>query len=236
MSTHTITTTEVVSTRPLGRAGQIWLAFVQSLVLALTALGLYWARSESTSEVDVTHRALLAGVALLLLVVILVPRWRRSELVMVLSSLMLATAAWISHHARLIDTENWRGEWSTDFALILPFVLGVGLLASLSGLAMRAGILGESRLGRGALLACGYLLAATLLFFLLITRAPSLQQAALNYDFPVVHVQELFATALLYGGCLWLGGLAIRRDGQQIFLPFGQVALAIFFLILWQVR
>lgn len=224
------------NSRPLGRSGQFWLVFVQSFVLALTALGLYWARSEEYPEVDITHRALLIVLGVLLLIVLIVPRWRRSELTMVVSSLLLAIACWMSHAARLIDTEKWRGEWSQDFALILPYVLGVGLLTLITGLLLRTGILGESRLGRGALLAGGFFMLSSLAFYLLITRMPSMKSALLNYDFPPVHLQELFAAALLYCTALWLGGVAIRGNGKYLFLPFGQLALVIYFLIFWQVR
>lgn len=222
--------------RPLGRAGQLWLAFVQSLVLALTALGFYWARSVDYPQVDITHRALLAALGVLLLVLLIVPRWRRSELTMVISSLLLAISCWMSHAARLLNTENWHGEWSQDFAMLLPYILGVGLLTALTGLLMRTGIFGESRLGRGALLAGAFFMLSSLFFFLLITRFPSMKSPVLNYDFPPVHLQELFAGALLYCTALWLGGVAIRREGKQIFLPFGQLALVIYFLIIWQVR
>jgi len=218
----------------VGHLCDIWLVVMQIVTLVLLALALHWSISPETHLPPAAiYRKFLALLALVLLVVSLAPKWRHGEIAGLLCGVTLATASWLSAGHVLSSLTMQRYISSSEIPYLTPIVLLIAVLALLSGLLLRTGIFGESRVGIGAL-AAGLLLSGwTLFFYGLLHKVAEFKLPEFGYGFSPDQMQEILASVILFSLTLWLGGVGIRRQGRWAFQTIGMVIVLIIFLLKW---
>ena len=216
---------------PPSRAQEIWLVVMQCVPIALLVLALCWSLSSDTPAHPpaAIYQKLLIALAAAMFVVSLVPKWRHGEIAGILGGVILATACWLAAG----HTLTTKALSSSNIPSLTPIILIIALLGLLSGLLLRAGIFGESRIGKGAL-AGGLLLCGWAAFFYgLLNNIPAFKLPELGYGFSPDQMQEILAVIILFALALWLGGVGIRRQGRSLFQPIAMVVVIAIFIIKW---
>lgn len=234
MVTQLPTKTERAPAAP-GRAQEIWLLVMQLVPIALLVLALCWAVSPDAPHLPpaAIYRKFLAGLALLMFIVAVIPKWRHGEVAGVLGGAILATACWLAAGHVLSAPSAQKYISSGDIPTLTPIIMLIAVLALFSGLLLRAGVFGESRVGRGAL-AAGLLLSAwAACFYGLLRNVPAFKLPELGYGFSSDQMQEILAVIILFSLALWLGGVGIRRQGRWLIQPIGMVLVLACFLLKW---
>lgn len=212
---------------PVTRAQRIWSISLQCLALAVMGLSLFWSAVPAKP-----YQVLLGLLACAMLLFTLVPSWRHGQLAAIAGSIILATACMLSYD------HTWTASFlaSTYIPLMTPIVIGVSCVCLLWGLIVRAGLVGQSWLGVGALIGSVLLCIPAAAFYLLINRVHAFQLAELNYAFFPDQLQEILSAALLYPCALWLGGAGFRPTNRIPLFSIGAVVIAGGFLLFWHVR
>lgn len=206
------------------RAQVLWACAVQGLVIALAALALFWAPVP-----PLPTQVLLAVLAVVSLLLSLRVSWRRSEVTATLTSLILATACWLSADHTWDQTIFLNA--GAYIPLITPIIVVLATLLLVWGLLARVGVLGESRLGQGALIGGALIIAYGCIFYQVANSTFKALYAIDSYQ-----RMELLAIGLLYPLALWLGGMGIRARGRIIFLPLGFALLLLGYLLHWHIK
>jgi hypothetical protein len=197
----------------------LWQVGAFVLTLAGLVLALVWAPRPPQ-----THQALLAGLALALGVVALLPAARRSSLPGLVTGTAFATACWLAAE------KTWEWTALTGYVpLLAPLVVGSALLVALAGALVRAFGREDWPLGSAALVSAGGIILLGGFFFWLIT---CVRPFSTLYGVERYQVEELIASALLYSLALWQGLQATR--GRLAGLA-GVLALVLLgFIVYWQ--
>jgi hypothetical protein len=212
----------------MGRAGHIWSLAAQVAMLALTALALAWAAIPAKP-----YQGLLLLLAVVAVVTIKLPAWRRSEAAALVGSLTLATACLLS------TTRTWDLPYLADLTpsaylpLLLPVLVTAAVALILWALIARAGLGSASRIGIPVLLGGVCLALATLGFYAMVHGI-----AAFNalYGFELNQLYEMLTATLLYPLALWLGGAGVRATTRWSVQSAGTAVLLLAFLVFWHVR
>lgn len=212
---------------------QVWVVAVQVAALAVAATAWVFAKSLATAEGAVSPplpvQGLVGLMALAMLLVALVPGWRRGKAGALLCGIGLATVCWLT-----IDRT-----WDIPYfaiayiPLMTPVVAGAAVALAVWGAIARAGLAGQARLGNAALVALVLVIVWTLLFFFGINHSAHFSKL---YAVELFQVQEIIAAALLYPLALWLGGVGVRAQSRLTLLPAGMTIILAAFLVMWHVR
>lgn len=229
-----LSTENAPSPEPSGHVCEIWLVVMQCVTIVLLAVALHWSLSPDTHLPPASiYRKLLAVLAVGMLVVSLAPKWRHGEIAGLLGGIILAAACWLSAGHVLSSPAMQQYISSSDIPSLTPVVIVIAALAILSGLVLRAGIFGESRVGGGALIAGLLLSGWTLFFYGLLHKVAAFKLPELGYGFSSDQVQEIFSSIILFSLALWLGGVGFRRQGRWLFQPIGMFVVVVIFLLKW---
>jgi hypothetical protein len=240
---------EEVSRPPItdGRAMQIWLIAVQVAVVALTAIGLGWARvSVRIGDTEIEQlvppalklQALLGVLALVAAVIALVPAWRRGIPAALICATMSATACWLSVADRVNsgaflnpDTYPWLN--GAKIPTLFPIVLAVAVVLKVWDLIVRGSLWDQGRFGVAAGAAGAFIVLAGLISFCFFNTV-----APFNtwYHIDGYLLMETLAVALLYPVALWLGALGVRATNRLTFLPGALAVLGFAFLAYWRMH
>lgn len=212
---------------PITRAQRVWSIVTQCFALAVMGLSLFWA-----AVPDKPYQALLGLLATAALVIALIQSWRYGQLAAIAGSVVLATACMLSYD------HTWTASFlaSTYIPLITPVVISVSGVCLIWALIIRAGLVGQSWLGVGALIGSLVLCLPALAFYVLINRVHAFRLAELNYAFFPDQLQEILSAALLYPFALWLGGTGVRPTNRFPIISVGSVVIVGGFLIFWHMR
>ena len=132
---------------PSTRAQAVWLVAVQVAALGLTALALNYTEAPAAPQ-----RQLLALLAFALLVVALVPGWRRGHIAGILGGITCALACWLSSARTFeLDDPGDLGFIAGYVPIITPIIVGVVVVLIIWGVLTRSGLRDDSRFGIAAL-------------------------------------------------------------------------------------
>lgn len=208
------------------RAQAVWLMLTQAVVLGLTALALHYADAPPTPQ-----RHLLALLALALLVVTLVPRWRRGQIAGILGGVTCALACWLSAaHTFTLDDPGDLGLIAGYVPVMAPIAAGAALALTVWGAFARGGLRDDARFGVAALAGSTLVAVSGIALYLLINTVPMFSAL---YAIDAYQLAALLAAAVLYGSTIWLGSIGIRATARGHFLPLGLVVIIAAFLVHW---
>lgn len=189
------------------RGGRIWLVVVQCIALALSVLACVWAEPPERYTL-----VLLGGLGVGLLLVALIPLWRRHALSGVLCGVGLAFLCSLATKNAIAVNE-----FGDTIPMLLPILIAISIPVVLWGIFARVGLRDQAGFGIAALIGGALILLVELLFYYLTTYTGF----KMLYSIEVEQLLGVVTAALLYPLAMWLAGVGVRPDTRLAFLPLG---------------